>query len=74
LNPAALKTAGDAIDQRINVIACPKKWKEADVWESAMHGGKHLWARACTGEWLQKKSRIHGGGWMIMMTQTLSGE
>lgn len=53
-DPITLGTAGDAIDPRINIIACPKKWKEADVWKNAMHGGKDLWARACSTEFLQK--------------------
>jgi hypothetical protein len=54
LSPVALGTAGRAIDPRIDVIACPKKWKEADVWESARHGADDLWARARAGEYLRK--------------------
>jgi hypothetical protein len=56
LNPVALNTAGQAIDPRVNIIACPKKWKEADVWKCARCGERDLWARARTGEYL-KKSR-----------------
>ena len=53
-NPEALHTSGVAIDGRIHALACPKKWKEADIWESARRGGKDLWGRARTGEYLQK--------------------
>jgi hypothetical protein len=49
-----LRTAGHAIDPRIDVLACPKTWKEADVWQSARYGGEDLWARAHTEEYLQK--------------------
>jgi len=35
-----------AVDGRIDVIACPKKWKEADIWEGARRGEKDLWSRA----------------------------
>ena len=55
-SPAALGAKGRQIDPRISVIACPKKWKEADVWKKAMHGESDLWASACAGEYL-KKSR-----------------
>jgi hypothetical protein len=50
LDPVALNTTGKAIDPRIDVIACPKKWKEADVWQRAMHGGTDIWESARMGE------------------------
>jgi len=56
LSPATLGATGRAIDPRIDVIACPKKWKEADVWKRAIQGGKDLWASARAGEYL-KRSR-----------------
>jgi hypothetical protein len=48
-----LRDAGHAIDRRMEVIACPKKWKEVDIWESALSGGKDLWERARSGEYLE---------------------
>lgn len=54
LSPAVLGASGRAIDPRIDVIACPKKWKEADVWKRARQGGKDLWVSARAGEYLQK--------------------
>jgi len=52
--PEVLNARGREIDPRISVIACPKKWKEADVWETAILGGNDLWARAHKGEYLQR--------------------
>lgn len=54
LDPKTLRMAGLAIDGRIDVIACPKKWKEADIWEDARRGEKDLWMCARSGEYLQK--------------------
>ena len=53
-NAAVLGVTGRAIDSRIDVIACPKKWKEADVWEKARREGKGLWTSARSGEYLQE--------------------
>jgi len=49
-----LGATGREIDPRINVIACPKKWKEADVWKRAIQGENDLWASARAGEYLQR--------------------
>jgi hypothetical protein len=53
-NPEVLGARGREIDPRISVIACPKKWKEADVWKMAIQGGNDLWARALKGEYLRR--------------------
>jgi len=54
MDPMTLRTAGHAIDPRIDVLACPKKWKEVDVWQSVMDGAMDLWARARTDEYLRE--------------------
>jgi len=53
-DPKAIQMAGLAIDGRIDVIACPKKWKEADIWEGARRGEKDLWMDAREGKYLQR--------------------
>ena len=53
-NPAALGAKGREIDARISVIACPKKWKEADVWKKAIKGENDLWVSARAGKYLQR--------------------
>ena len=49
-----LRVAGRSLDERMDVIACPKKWKELDVWEEGGPGGRDLWDRAKTTEFLQR--------------------
>jgi hypothetical protein len=44
-----LRSRGSKMDARVDVIPCPKKWKEADVWLSARWGAD-LWERAALGE------------------------
>jgi hypothetical protein len=36
-----VSTAALEVDDRINVVFCPKKWKEADIW----YGMEDLWRR-----------------------------
>jgi hypothetical protein len=43
-----LRSKGSAIDARMNVIPCPKKWKEADVW-MGVRWGTDIWQRAACG-------------------------
>ena len=49
-----LRVAGRSLDERMDVIACPKKWKELDVWEEGGRGEQDLWDRAKTTEFLQR--------------------
>jgi hypothetical protein len=42
----ALRSAGRKSDARVDVIPCPKKWKEADMWETAAWGLQDIWERA----------------------------
>jgi hypothetical protein len=49
-----LHASGLAIDGRVDALTCPKKWKEADIWESSRRGGDDLWTRVRAGEYLQK--------------------
>ena len=53
-NPTALRAEGRTMDDRLDVIACPKKWKELDVWENGGPGERDLWERARTTEFLQR--------------------
>jgi hypothetical protein len=53
-DPKTLHASGLAIDGRMDALTCPKKWKEADIWESARRGGDDLWTRVRAGEYLQK--------------------
>jgi hypothetical protein len=53
-DPKTLHTSGLAIDGRMDTLTCPKKWKEADIWESERRGEKNLWTRVRAGEYLQK--------------------
>jgi hypothetical protein len=54
LQPTTLRAKGREIDDRMDVIACPKKWKELDVWEEGGLGERDLWDRAQTTEFLQR--------------------
>jgi hypothetical protein len=49
-NARRLRTEGLKIDPRVNAIPCPKKWKEADVWEDSRWGTIDLWQRARRGD------------------------
>ena len=53
-NPTVLRDEGRRMDDRVYVIACPKKWKELDVWENGGPGERDLWERAETPEFLQR--------------------
>jgi len=53
-SPAVMDATGRGVDPRISVIACPKKWKEADVWKKAIQGENDLWTSARVGEYLQR--------------------
>ena len=52
-DPKTIHASGLAIDGRMDVLACPKKWKEADMWENARRGGNDLWTCVCAGEFIQ---------------------
>jgi len=53
-DPKALNKQGLSIDPRVNVVLCPKKWKEADIWVAASYGKEDLWAGARSGIYLQR--------------------
>jgi len=54
MQATTLRTEGRGIDDRMNVIACPKKWKELDVWEEGGPGDRDFWDRAKTTEFVQR--------------------
>jgi hypothetical protein len=53
-DPKTLYISGMLIDGRMDTLACPKKWKEADIWEGARHGENDLWTLAHHGQYQQK--------------------
>jgi hypothetical protein len=61
LQPMTLRVKGRALDKRMNIIACPKKWKELGVWEEGGPEERDLWDRAMTTEFLQRSRAFSQG-------------
>jgi hypothetical protein len=49
-NPRELRADAREEDERVELIPCPKKWKESKVWEMAGEWGRSgIWVRAASG-------------------------
>lgn len=53
-DPNSLRKLGLKVDERMEVIACPKKWKEIDIWKAGINGVSDIWKSAQSGAYLQK--------------------